>query len=239
MNRLRSIVAATAFLAAVGGALAYPAPKASAKATAAPAQTAATPADSLNRAVAVFIASNVAMAVDNAMADLMVTGVDVDTARVKALVTEELYRSHSEADRREAIATIEKAVDAVMTAANADIIAQAQAAPGAVTLPSGVVLETILEGTGSTPAAEDNVALRYTGRLPDGTVFDGIAPDETPMRVRASDLVPGMTEGLTHMRRGGEYRLTIPAAMAYGANGVPGVIPPNCVLQFDISLLDE
>lgn len=198
-----------------------------------------TGADSLNRAVAVFIASNVTYAVDNAIADLLTTGADIDTATVRQYVAQELFRRHSDADRQQAIATIENAVAAVMTAANDSILAAAKAAPGAVTLPSGVVIETIADGPGDMPAATDQVSMRYVGRLPDGSVFDSIEPDAAPMTLRPADLVPGMAEGITRMRRGGAYRITIPADMAYGHNGVPGAIPPDCTLQFDITLLDQ
>jgi FK506-binding nuclear protein len=39
------------------------------------------------------------------------------------------------------------------------------------------------------------------------------------------------------MSVGGERRLTIPAGLAYGSKGVPG-IPPNSTLVFDIKLLE-
>ena len=39
------------------------------------------------------------------------------------------------------------------------------------------------------------------------------------------------------MKVGGRARLTCPAATAYGTRGVPGVIPPNTELTFEIELL--
>jgi FK506-binding nuclear protein len=39
------------------------------------------------------------------------------------------------------------------------------------------------------------------------------------------------------MSVGGERRLTIPANLAYGSKGTPG-IPPNSTLVFDIKLLE-
>jgi FKBP-type peptidyl-prolyl cis-trans isomerase FkpA len=39
------------------------------------------------------------------------------------------------------------------------------------------------------------------------------------------------------MRPGGKARLFCPAQTAYGARGIPGTIPPNSVLIFDVELL--
>lgn len=101
--------------------------------------------------------------------------------------------------------------------------------------PSGVLFEVLTEGEGPTPTIDDKVKLTYTGRLADGTVFD---QTERPVIFPLKGLVPGFTEGLTHMRPGGTYRIFIPASQGYGDRGASGVIPPNAALDFTISLLD-
>jgi FKBP-type peptidyl-prolyl cis-trans isomerase len=110
----------------------------------------------------------------------------------------------------------------------------AAVAPPAVVTPSGLRFETLAPGTGRRPQAGDAVLVTYEGRLADGTVFD--APAQ-PVGLLVSDLVPGFTEALLLMNEGGRYRFRIPPALAYGAAGVPGTIPPEAELDFTLTLL--
>ncbi|TCJ38155.1 FKBP-type peptidyl-prolyl cis-trans isomerase [Parafrankia sp. BMG5.11] len=113
--------------------------------------------------------------------------------------------------------------------------------------PQGVQVETVTEGSGPRPGPDDVVFIRYTGKLTDGTVFDqskelpfptgGLLPEGMPMQV--SGVVPGFSEGLQQMQKGGKYVLTIPSDKAYGATPPPGApIPPNADLVFDVELVD-
>lgn len=195
-------------------------------------------ADSLNRAVAVFMASNFKVAIENALNDLEATGLKVDTAAVKRYVAQEVLAPYNAAAHRAANQYIDDAITAIAMAQSDSVLAAAAARPGAVTLPSGLVLETLTEGTGAVPTADGIVTMRYAVSLPDGNVFDSIGPDDEPMTTPVAHLTKGVAEGLTHMKTGGNYRLTIPAELGYGSAGVPGVIPPDCVLQFVIELID-
>ncbi len=194
-------------------------------------------ADSLDRAVAVFFASQFKVAFANGLADLRATGIDVDSASVIRLIAGEIEEPYDSLAQDRAFAAIDAAANAVVVAESARMLADAAKAPGALVLPSGVVVETVKDGTGACLTRSDNVTMRYEGRLPDGTVFDSIGEDEEPLTSPVNQFVAGMTEGLTHMRRGGRYILTIPADKAYGKNGVQGVIPPHSALQFDITVI--
>lgn len=193
-------------------------------------------ADSLDRAVAVFFASQFKMAFANGLGDIRSTGLDVDSAKVMQYIAEDMTQPYDSAAQDRAFAIIDAAANAVVIEESAHMLAQAAQAPGALVLPSGVVVETVTPGKGPELTRSDRVTMRYTGKLPDGTVFDSMSDDDEPIDSPVSQFVAGMTEGLTHMQRGGRYILTMPAAAAYGEHGVQGVIPPNCALQFDITL---
>lgn len=102
-------------------------------------------------------------------------------------------------------------------------------------------------GTGATAAAGRSVTVNYTGWLYDstkpdnkGAQFDSsLTPGRTPFTftLGAGQVIQGWDQGVAGMRVGGSRRLIIPPNLAYGATGVPGTIPGNATLVFDISLL--
>ncbi len=192
--------------------------------------------DSLERAVAVFFASQFKMAFHNGLADVRATGIEVDSAAVMRLIAQEITQPYDSLAQDEAFKVIDKAANAAVIAESAAMLEAAAKAEGALVLPSGVVVETLSPGEGDNIKRSDIVEMRYIGHLPDGTVFDAIPESEEALRSIAGQFVPGMVEGLANMKRGGKYLLTIPADQAYGEHGVQGVIPPNCALQFEITL---
>lgn len=125
------------------------------------------------------------------------------------------------------------AADTIDRAAQQQFIDSIASIDGVITTPSGLVFQVITEGEGQSPVAGDDVAVIYTGRLWDGTVFDDA---EEPTVLPVSGLVPGFTEGLTMMKPGGTYRIIIPPSLAYGTEGIRGVIPGNAALDFNVTL---
>jgi FKBP-type peptidyl-prolyl cis-trans isomerase len=87
------------------------------------------------------------------------------------------------------------------------------------------------------PSREDTVEVHYTGWLLDGTKFDSSRDSGVPYRTAcAGEIIMGWTEALLMMTPGARCKLVIPADLAYGAGGRPG-IPPNATLVFDVELL--
>lgn len=126
-------------------------------------------------------------------------------------------------------------VDSFDTASQQQWLAEAAARPGAVTTADGVVIETLNAATGPMPGVADKVKVFYVGRLSDDTIFD--ATDD-PVVFPVAELTPGLSEALTLMNTGGRYRVTIPSGLAYGEEGIPGIIPGRAALQFIIELIE-
>jgi peptidylprolyl isomerase len=109
--------------------------------------------------------------------------------------------------------------------------------PGLQELAPGVEYRDLAVGTGEPcpPAARGLV--RYTGWLPDGTVFDstrdrgGVATE-----FDLATVIPGWQDGVPGMRVGGVRKLVIAPGQGYGAKG-HGKVPPNSRLIFEVELL--
>jgi FKBP-type peptidyl-prolyl cis-trans isomerase FkpA len=106
-----------------------------------------------------------------------------------------------------------------------------------VTTASGLEYQVIEPGHGPNAGPRDVVLIDYDGKLLDGTTFDSTAQHGSPAVMPVAGSIPGFSEALQLMNRGAHYRLWIPPQLAYGAQGAgDGVIPPNSVLQFDVTL---
>ena len=107
-----------------------------------------------------------------------------------------------------------------------------------VTTASGLVYESLKDGTGAAPKASDTVRVHYRGTFPDsGKEFDSSIARGQPLEFPLSGVIPCWTEGVQKMKVGGKAKLICPPAIAYGARGAGGVIPPNATLHFEVELL--
>lgn len=103
---------------------------------------------------------------------------------------------------------------------------------------SGLQYKIISTGDGTLPTAADTVQVHYRGTLIDGTLFDSSYDHGGPATFPLNGVIPGWTEGLQLIGKGGKAELYIPAELAYGPRGMGQVIGPNSALVFEVELLD-
>jgi FKBP-type peptidyl-prolyl cis-trans isomerase FkpA len=107
-------------------------------------------------------------------------------------------------------------------------------------IPSSLVIEDLVVGSGATARAGASVVVHYTGWLSDGKQFDSSRARHDPLdfALGAGDVIKGWDQGIDGMRVGGKRRLRIPPEFAYGDQGCGGVIPPQATLVFEVDLLE-
>lgn len=125
---------------------------------------------------------------------------------------------------------------------------------------SGLLYKVIETGDMTVKAADkrDVVKVHYTGRTRTGRVFDATHfadrpedqqemlkqqfPDtyneDKPAEFPLNGVIPGWTEGLQLVGKGGKIMLWIPASLAYGPTGRGAAIGPNEALEFEVELVD-
>ena len=84
---------------------------------------------------------------------------------------------------------------------------------------------------------EDNVTVKYEGKMIDGTVFDSSykrKPDTTSFR--PDQVIKGWTEALCMMPEGSKWELYIPQELAYGERQA-GNIKPYSTLIFTVEVV--
>jgi FKBP-type peptidyl-prolyl cis-trans isomerase FklB len=108
---------------------------------------------------------------------------------------------------------------------------------GVKTTSSGLQYKALKEGNGAQPKSSDTVIVNYRGTLIDGTEFDSSYKRGQPATFPVGGVIKGWTEALQLMKVGSKYQLFIPASLAYGEQGRPG-IPPNATLIFEVELMD-
>lgn len=103
---------------------------------------------------------------------------------------------------------------------------------------SGVRYVDFLAGQGPAVVADSVVTIDYTAKLPDGTVIDSTSDRGIPVTFQMGEApIEGWNHGLLGMRAGGRRTLVVPASLAYGEEGVPGLVPPGATLLFEVELL--
>lgn len=103
---------------------------------------------------------------------------------------------------------------------------------------SGITITVIKEGAGASPKSSDTVKVHYRGTLTNGKEFDSSYSRGQPATFPLNRVIPCWTEGVQTIKVGGKAKLVCPPNLAYGSRGVPGTIPPDSTLIFEVELLE-
>ncbi len=110
--------------------------------------------------------------------------------------------------------------------------------PGAEKDENGIYFTITKEGMGAKVGRGKQVETHYRGYLLSGQTFDSSQGKRPlPFATGAGQMIPGFDIMTQDMKIGEKRTVILPPELAYGANGIPGVIPGNAYLCFDIELM--
>ncbi len=101
---------------------------------------------------------------------------------------------------------------------------------------SGILYRIVNKGEGAAILPTDTVKVEYMGKLGNGEIFDS-SEKNGAVEFPLNQVIPGWTEALQLIKKGGEIQMVIPAKLAYGDRAM-GPIPANADLYFEVKVLD-
>lgn len=115
-------------------------------------------------------------------------------------------------------------------------LAGEKAKAGVRVLTQGVLVQERHPGSGARPTPHSRVKVSYRGFLADGSLFD---QSEGAQWFTLASVIDGWRIALTQMPVGASWRIVIPSAQAYGAQGAGDLIGPFAPLVFELQLLES
>lgn len=109
---------------------------------------------------------------------------------------------------------------------------------GVITTASGLQYKVIKQGTGDIATKDDEVVVKYEGKLTNGKVFDASEKHGGTATFKPGQVIKGWTEALTMMPAGSEWELYIPQDLAYGERGAGQDIPAFSALIFKVEVVE-
>jgi FKBP-type peptidyl-prolyl cis-trans isomerase len=106
------------------------------------------------------------------------------------------------------------------------------------TTESGLKYRVLRAGTDPKPTARQTVEVHYHGWLDNKKVFDSSYQRGETISFGLNQVIPGWTEGMQKVGKGGMIELEIPAKLGYGSRGAGAAVPPNATLHFLVELKD-
>lgn len=117
-------------------------------------------------------------------------------------------------------------------------LARNSQAPEVKTTASGLQYRVLETGAAQAPSPgpTDQVNLRYTASLADGTVIDRSEAHGQPPVFRVNSVIPAWREALLAMKPGAKWRLFVGPELGYGMDAPPP-LPPGALIIYELELL--
>ena len=107
---------------------------------------------------------------------------------------------------------------------------------GAVRTESGLIFQSLQEGTGAQPTATDMVKVNYRVMLPDGKEAESSNKLDGPDLLPVNGIVKCWNEGVRMMKVGGKARLVCPSDLVFGDRGSQS-IPGGSAVVYEVELV--
>jgi FKBP-type peptidyl-prolyl cis-trans isomerase len=105
---------------------------------------------------------------------------------------------------------------------------------------SGLLYQIVNEGDAEVRATKptDVVTVHYKGLNIRGEQFDSSYDRNEPAEFALNSVIPGWSEGVTLIGKGGKIKMWLHSSMAYGERAMSAEIGPNAALYFEVELLE-
>jgi FKBP-type peptidyl-prolyl cis-trans isomerase len=110
-------------------------------------------------------------------------------------------------------------------------------APGVKVTDSGLQYKMLEEGRGDHPTTSDVVAIKFYNYVAEANASEPPFNPTTQANVAVNGVIPGWSEGLQLMKKGGKAIFYVPPALGYGDRPRQGV-PSNATQVFQVEMLD-
>jgi peptidylprolyl isomerase len=98
-------------------------------------------------------------------------------------------------------------------------------------VPTSLVVEDLITGTGTPVVAGDSVTVNYIGvSCSTGKIFDSSWASGKPITFPLNQVITGWAQGLLGMQPNGRRLLVIPADLGYGSTGQGGIAPDESLI---------
>jgi FKBP-type peptidyl-prolyl cis-trans isomerase FkpA len=105
---------------------------------------------------------------------------------------------------------------------------------------SGLLYQIVNEGDAEVRATKptDVVTVHYKGLNIRGEQFDSSYDRNEPAEFALNSVIPGWSEGVMLIGKGGKIKMWLHPSMAYGERAMSAEIGPNAALYFEVELLE-